>query len=133
MRSLVKRFQCFSDDPNAYWRHPRHHFNAECIWVNSEEVRIKGVMMGGAERQPVAPVVRALISLSTDVRSLHEARMGDHTDRALTTVLRQHLKPKALLTRPRLHRGLSRRGSARQCERRILTRRRLVLGRVLTK
>jgi hypothetical protein len=48
-----------------------------------EEVRIKGVMMGGAERQAVAPVVRALIGLSTDVRSLHEARMGDHTDRHL--------------------------------------------------
>jgi hypothetical protein len=72
---------------------PRHHFNAEGIWVNPEEVRIKGVMMGGAERQPVAPVVRALISLSTDVRSLHEAPMGDHTDRALTTILREHLKP----------------------------------------
>ena len=48
-----------------------------------EEVRIKGVMMGGAERQAVAPVVRALIGLSTDVRSLHEARMGDLTDRHL--------------------------------------------------
>src|SRR6478672_5644392 len=65
----VNRGKHFGGDPNARCRHAGHRFNNEGVWVDRKEVRIKRVVVCGAERQAIAPVVRAVVCFSANVRS----------------------------------------------------------------
>jgi len=55
--------------------------------MDREEVGIKSVMVCGAEWQSIAPVVRAVMCFPADMRRLHQSRMSDRANRALTAVL----------------------------------------------
>jgi len=43
--------------------------------MNREEVRIKSVVVCGAEGQPISPIVRAVVCLTTDVAGLYQAQV----------------------------------------------------------
>ena len=55
--------------------------------MDCEKVRIESVVVRGAEWQSVAPIIRTVVCLPADVRCLHQARMSDRANRALTAVL----------------------------------------------
>ena len=76
----------FGGDANASRRNARHRPDRKCIWMDREKVRIESIVVCGAERQSVAPVVRAVMCFSADVRSLHQTRVSDRANNA-------HLQP----------------------------------------
>jgi hypothetical protein len=83
----VDRGEYSGTDANARRRNARRRRNREGIWMDREKVRIESIVVRGAERQPVAPVVRTVVCFPADVRGLHQTRMSDRADSALTSVL----------------------------------------------
>jgi hypothetical protein len=64
MRPSVDWGEYFGGDANARQRNVRHCFDCKRIWNDREEVRIKSIMVCGAERQSVAPIVGAMMCFS---------------------------------------------------------------------
>jgi len=57
------------------------------IGMDCKEVCVERVVVRGTEWQPVAPLIKAIVRLSTDMSRLDEARVDYLTASALTIVL----------------------------------------------
>jgi hypothetical protein len=67
---------------------------------------IVGVVVSGAEWETIPPVIRAFLTLTSEMGRLEQAGMANRTDGTLASVLRKDLESKHLLMTSDLHQRL---------------------------